>query len=130
MKAILTRTKYLSGGIFGTINFEDLSLVTLEHAYPTASGSWTPKVPTGIYNCTRFKSPRLGYELFQLQNVPGHDGIDIHKGNFNEDSIGCILLGEETMSEDTRPMITSSKIAFQKFMTNLKGIDSFELTVC
>ena len=61
-------------------------------------------IPTGTYNITlRVVSPRLSKKsaykfcngkVPRLVNVKGYDGVLIHIGNKAEDSLGCILVGE------------------------------------
>jgi hypothetical protein len=51
-------------------------------------------IPTGAYSVIVNMSPSKLRILPRLQNVPGFDGILIHRGNTAGDSSGCILLGE------------------------------------
>lgn len=131
MNFILTRGKAGLYGVFGQIQSEDgtITLCTLEHAYPVNAG-FIPKVLVGKYECVRHPPNRLPYETFMLLNVPPFqgspvDGILIHKGNTNNDSVGCILLG---LSFGTG-CILESKIAFERFMTAQTGVDKFTLVV-
>ena len=39
-------------------------------------------------------SPKFKRLLPRLLNVPGFDGILIHRGNTDKDTSGCILIGE------------------------------------
>lgn len=51
-------------------------------------------IPAGRYRVIVNVSPKFGRELPRLLDVPGFEGILIHKGNSARDSAGCVLLGE------------------------------------
>lgn len=51
-------------------------------------------IPTGTYEVIVNKSPKFNRMLPRLLNVPGFDGILIHRGNSDRDTSGCILVGE------------------------------------
>lgn len=51
-------------------------------------------IPTGEYEIVVNVSPRFKRKLPRLLDVPGFEGILIHRGNTDEDTAGCILLGE------------------------------------
>lgn len=51
-------------------------------------------IPTGIYKVIVNMSPKFKRNLPRLLNVPGFEGILIHRGNTDKDSAGCILVGE------------------------------------
>jgi hypothetical protein len=51
-------------------------------------------IPTGEYRMIVNISPAKKRLLPRLLNVPGFDGILIHRGNTAKDSSGCILVGE------------------------------------
>lgn len=51
-------------------------------------------IPTGRYKVIINRSPKFNRNLPRLLNVPGFDGILIHRGNTDKDTAGCILIGE------------------------------------
>lgn len=81
-------------------------------------------IPTGAYLCKRFNSPKFG-NVFQVDNVANREKILIHKGNNQNHTEGCILLG----SEFTQTGVSDSKNAFELFMSMVKSYDTFHLDI-
>lgn len=80
-------------------------------------------IPTGTYNITldivspKFKNrpwakPWKG-KIPRLLNVPGYDGILIHVGNRPEDTLGCILVGNNNVVGQ----VTNSSATFHRLMS-------------
>lgn len=130
MNLILDRSKKCQDGIFSTLHdatTTELIAVTVEHAYLIGE-AWQPKIPAGSFRCVRgMHQLKHGgpFETFEVMNVPGHDGILFHIGNFNDDSEGCICLGERFAGQ----MITDSRSAFVRFMAFQEGVNEFILVV-
>jgi len=131
MNLKLIRNKFELYGIEGEL-FDDKGLhvcFTLEHAYEQPDGTYKPKVPPGFYQCQRGQHRLAGmtasFETFEITNVPGHTNILFHKGNYNNDSEGCVLVG----SAFGTGCILESAIAFGTFLQLQEGIDSFTLSV-
>lgn len=125
MNLTLTRKSFELYGVFGELSDEDGNVVavTLEHSF-----SNSPKLPVGTYECVRgeHKLHNLNpFTTFEITEVPGHTGILFHKGNWNNDSEGCVLLG----SRIGIGCILESSAAFNKFMELQQGVDSFLLVV-
>ena len=51
-------------------------------------------IPSGRYEVTLYPSPHFGRPMPLLKDVPGRNMIEIHFGNYPEESDGCILVGE------------------------------------
>lgn len=84
-------------------------------------------IPTGTYRLTiNVQSPSFSKKTYYMNfckgyvprilNVPGFDGILLHKGNTQDDSSGCIILGYNKV---VGKVIDSQK-AFESFYNILK----------
>lgn len=51
-------------------------------------------IPRGRYLVITSVSRRFGKEMPEVINVPGFEGIRIHGGNTEHDTLGCPLLGQ------------------------------------
>lgn len=131
----LIRDSASINGIFGQLFNDDDSLFcqTLERAYLLETGNgpiFAPKIPPGAYLCVRgehqLEHMTEPFMTFEITGVPNHTGCLFHKGNWETDSIGCVLLG---MIRQGTVEILESKIAFDKFMELMTGVDCFPLTV-
>jgi hypothetical protein len=80
-------------------------------------------IPCGTYNVTIDYSNRFKRLMPHILDVPGFEGIRIHKGNTAEDTEGCILLGR-IKDED---WVGESKAVFDAFFEQLKvAVDNHE----
>lgn len=135
MNLTLTRREFRADGIFGVLTGAAGVVVahTLEHAYPTPDGSWTPKLYAGTFTCQRGPHRLHGmtedFITFEIMGVVDHEGILFHWGNFNRNSEGCVLLGEAEVDAGGQHMVTASRATFERFMALQVGCETFELTV-
>jgi hypothetical protein len=135
MNLTLSRHKFRADGIFGEVTDEAYQLVcvTLEHAYPADTVGFLPKVPAGKYTCVRGTHKlhdNIPFETFEIMGVPGHTGILFHQGNYDKDSEGCVLVGQQIGYQENKSlMIMQSRDAFKKFLDLQDGVDSFQLTI-
>lgn len=93
-------------------------------------------IPYGTYRVvTNVISPKFKdrtwakpYEgkLPRLLNVPGFEGVLIHVGNSAEDSLGCVLLGKNTVVGK----VVDSQTTFKAFMNKIKNQKLITLTIC
>jgi uncharacterized protein DUF5675 len=125
----LNRELFRSDGIFGALLKDDGMAIceTLEHSFERKAA-----LPSGTYVCERGLH-RLAhgdpFETFEVTKVPGHTGILFHRGNYNADSKGCILVGDWLVQSDPGDMISGSQSAFARFMHELDGVETFTLVV-
>ena len=86
-------------------------------------------IPTGQYTCLAVNSPKFGH-TFEVTGVPQRSEILFHKGNIDDDSHGCIILGESFARWTTGQLdITSSLLAFEDFLREFKDQTQFNLTI-
>lgn len=92
-------------------------------------------IPTGTYRVNmNIISPKFKTRVWakpyngmipRLENVPGYEGILFHPGNSAEDSIGCILLGYNTV----KGKVTQSQDTFHKLMAILTKEKDITITI-
>lgn len=124
----LRRNSFTDKGIFGLMfdALNNLVMHTLEHSYQDMpGGSWLPHIAPGTYICKRVLSPHFGFMVWVLQDVPGHTNCEIHKGNLEADSKGCVLCGTDVAGD----ALTESKKAFDKFMALTANEDTITIMV-
>ena len=93
-------------------------------------------IPTGTYKVwMTMESAKFGKQQFykdvckgrlpRLGGVKGFEGILIHCGNTADDSLGCILVGENKIVGK----VINSRLTFQKLMGLLKGETDVSITI-
>lgn len=66
-----------------------------------------------------------GGKLPRLIEVPGYEGVLIHAGNKAEDSLGCVLVGENKVVGQ----VINSQASFKKVMNILTKGDNITITI-
>lgn len=136
--------RFITGkqGTFGALSVEESDgektpfAVTLERQWLNNQRSISC-IPAGNYMCLRCNtapeynfqnSPKFG-DTFVVTDVDGREFILFHTGNLDEDTHGCILVGEQygSLHEDTA--ILSSRQGFGELMSLLKDKNEFELVI-
>lgn len=82
-------------------------------------------IPTGTYKVTVNLSARLKRELPLIMDVPGYQGIRIHKGNTDVDTLGCVILG----TKKGKDAVYQSTIQEQRILSVLKGQKDITITI-
>lgn len=132
MNLTLIRRDHKSVGIFGELQDADGRhlAVTLEHAYPDGNEGFCAKIPDGEFKCVLgghlLHGMTTPFETFEITGVEGHSNLLFHWGNWNQDSEGCVLVGEDVVGGN---MITNSRETFSKLMAIQSGLDEFQLVV-
>lgn len=133
MKFTLTRDECGRFGQLGVLVDEagDIVAHTMEHAYACLD-DFAPKIPAGVYTC-RLGTHQLHttgpFQAYELQDVPGHSNILIHFGNTENDSEGCILVGDSVGEVKGLPAVLNSRKTFDAFMVRCDGAATITLEV-
>ena len=135
MKTLIIRrvTTGQSRGTKGVLVFEnDPFAVSQERDWqnnrPSVGDVAGSCIPAGEYYCERVNSPRFG-DTFEVMNVPNRSHILFHKGNLDDDSRGCILVGESFGMLGNDSGILDSKHGYNEFMNLMSDTDEFRLII-
>lgn len=123
----LTRWAHTDDGVLGRLG----QWHTLENPWRDNKPN-VSCIPTGVYRCARSYFHKGEYPTFQVLDVPDRGQIKFHVGNWESQTLGCILLGRRVGVLATRPGelgILDSQLAFDAFMRSLEGVDEFDLEV-
>ena len=93
-------------------------------------------IPAGTYRVTlNVKSPKFSQKQYYYQfcqgymprllNVPGFDGILIHRGTNQDSSAGCIIVGWNKV----KGMVVDSTKAFEGLYNRLKEADMISIEI-
>lgn len=84
-------------------------------------------IPQGVYHCFIRWSDKFQTNLYGL-DVSERSDIEIHWGNTEDDTTGCILVGEKLGILGGKLAVLNSKKAFDKFM-ELTNQQNFYLSI-
>ena len=85
-------------------------------------------IPYGTYKVTLVHSPHFNRLVPLLHDVNGFTAVEIHIGNTPADTLGCILVGKNTI----KGQLTESTITFNKLMeiiTNSEEQDNITIEI-
>lgn len=84
-------------------------------------------IPVGNYLCKRFHGTKYP-DTFEII-VPGHDALLFHVLNTEDQSLGCIGLGEEIGELNGKRAVLASGKAFSEFMKKMGDDQEFNLVI-
>ena len=82
-------------------------------------------IPTGRYSVVLSYSNKFKKTLPLLKDVLGFSGVRIHSGNTAEDSLGCIIVGENKIKGG----VINSRATMERLMAKLRGQKEIYITI-
>ena len=122
---LLIRFLYAERGIIGTAVSDNFAAFTLEPPYK-ANTPFVSAIPEGTYICERDKLGK--HQYYRIIHVPDRESIELHIGNFPQDTEGCPLFGESYRYSNGQPTVRESKIAMTRLLEHFSE-ESFRLRV-
>ena len=124
----ITNTEFGTFGVLlsGSIPFA----VTLERPWINNKENESC-IPIGSYDCKKYRSFKHGrtYEILNVMNRGNGEKIIFHKGNIDDNSRGCILVGEEFGILNGEPAILNSGKGFKEFINMTGNKNWFKLII-
>lgn len=131
-RLLLKRHTYLPNATLGSLYWQETikECDTLEDTVrpPGEKVQHSTAIPAGTYQVVIDMSQRFKRLLPRLLNVPGFEGIRIHAGNTEQDTSGCILVGQAVPSGQLICSRDTFDDFFQK-LTLILQIDKVTLTI-
>jgi hypothetical protein len=122
-----TETKDATLGIL-TVADTSLSLQTLEQLWRGNAHS-VSRIPPGTYPMAWIYSAKHERSLWNILSVPGRDCIEVHSGNTQRDTKGCIILGSERMFRADVSYVLASRVALASFEARLLAWQTLGCTI-
>lgn len=82
-------------------------------------------IPSGIYTVLLTYSPKYKKIMPLINNVKGYSGIRIHSGNSSKDTLGCLLVGKNTVVG----RLTDSRNTYNALFKRLQQKGSNKITI-
>lgn len=114
--ATLVRTVKNNDGVFGHLVVDDLHLHTAEPEIPREGNKGC--IPPGAYRVEW--EPYGKFKGYAVKNVPGFENIEIHVGNTESDTAGCILLGNQRGRLGDKEAVLNSRLAVSKLNEHME----------
>ena len=81
-------------------------------------------ITAGQYPLVLGRYHRGGYPTYEVQDVPGRAEIKFHAANWARELEGCIAPGTDRGVLRGRPAVLRSRLALQRLMDALEGLES------
>ena len=123
---LLQRDLFLPSRTFGKLYLNGkFQCFTLEDTVRNEKIPAKTAIPKGTYKVIINKSQRFKKLMPLLLNVSLFEGIRIHSGNTENDTEGCILVGNSRGHNG----LSMSRVAFDALMVELRKYKEIEITI-
>lgn len=82
-------------------------------------------IPRGKYNISVIMSPKFGYKVIYIHNVPDFNGVEIHAGNTVKDTRGCILVGVK----NGIGTLSLSRVTLNDLISDIERLNICQITI-
>lgn len=122
----LKREILANTAVLGTMYINGVEICkTLENPWLNNVPSFSC-IPTGDYICKKYNSESYS-DVWEVTDVQGRTYILIHAGNTEEDTEGCILVGDRWGFLADNLAVLSSRVTLQSLRGKLQ--DTFQLKI-
>ncbi len=118
---ILTHPEH---GTFGVLVLDAVPFCVTLEPYARDNQQGVSCVPTGQYVGEPFRSPQFG-SVYLLKDIAGRDLIELHAGNRDDNTRGCILLAQHFGKLAGDLAVLNSGNTFRKFMQYMSHDELF-----
>ena len=120
----LSRRIKFKSSILGILESEGKTWYTLEpqwrnYAKGEKKVAGKSAIPPGLYKLQKYYSPKHKRLVPMLCEVPNFQNVEIHIGNYDRDTKGCILISTAARLEPDEFVLIDSTTAFNELMAVL-----------
>lgn len=113
-------------GTFGTLVVDGKPICNTLEPYHRDNQKNVSSIPTGQYICKPYNSEKYK-NTYEVTGVQNRTSILFHSGNWDDDTMGCIILGESFGTIGNDWIVADSKVAMEEFLGSVIG--TFQLTI-
>jgi hypothetical protein len=114
-------------GTFGVLVIDGQPVCNTLEPYHRDNERNISSIPSGQYICKKYSSERYP-STYEVTGVQNRSSVLFHSGNWDDDTMGCILLGESFGTIGSDWVISQSRDAMTEFMQTMHGAE-FKLTI-
>jgi RHS repeat-associated protein len=126
IKLEIIRNNYTMEATFGTYKLTLGDRVIYGYTLEPSVAEGKGPIPEDEYDAVPYWWSKKGYQVYWIQDVPGFEGILIHKGSEPDDTTGCILVGKKRTSSG----ISDSKKALDEMVNEIADFSADSIAGC